>query len=217
MLDRNEPTPEEPDPGTFAVAFLGDAPYYVWEDIRFRRLLRQLNASELAAVVSVGDIFWRPCSDEMYFKHLEYFDSVRHPVIYTPGDNEWADCHEPRVGGYEPLDRLAKIREVFFADPARSLGDGKMELASQGASPPFEEYVENARWEQQGIVFATVHLVGSRNALEPFPGRTAADDEESTRRTAAAAAWVRAAFARARETAAPAVARCPGRRAWRSD
>ena len=204
-LDRNEPAPDDPAPGTFAVAFMGDAPYYIWEDIQFRRVLRQLDDSELAAVVSVGDMFWRPCSDEMYNKHFAYFESLRHPVIYTPGDNEWADCHEPRVGGYEPLDRLATIRRVFFADPTRSLGGRQIELASQGAGSAFDEFVENVRWQQGGVVFATVHLIGGMNGGLPFPGRTGADDDEARRRTAAAAAWVREAFLTARQDSAAGV------------
>jgi hypothetical protein len=57
--------------------------------------------------------------------------------------------------------------------------------------------VENVRWTYRDIVFATVNLAGSQNGLEPFPGRTAADDAASRRRTAAAAAWLRETFAAA--------------------
>ena len=48
-------------------------------------------------------------------------------------------------------------------------------------------------------------LPRSRNATRPFPSRTAADDDEVLRRTAAAAVWARAAFADARATNARAV------------
>ena len=65
--------------------------------------------------------------------------------------------------------------------------------------------VENARWSQSGIVFSTFHLVGSRNGLEPFRGRTVSDDQEVERRTAAATAWLRESFAQAQATSAPAV------------
>ena len=205
VLDRNEPPPEELPPGSFAFAVLGDAPYYPWEEIRFRRLLRQMNASDLASVVHIGDIFWQPCTEEKYRRHLAYFQSVRHPVIYTPGDNEWTDCHEERPGRFLPLTRLAMIRDIFFSDPAHSLGGTPLTLTVQGGEPPFEEFVEHARWEHEGIVFAAVHIVGSLNGGEQFAGRTDADDIESRRRTAASAAWVREAFSIAREADARAV------------
>jgi hypothetical protein len=45
-----------------------------------------------------------------------------------------------------------------------------------------------------------VHLVGSGNATETFPGRTTKNDEEVVRRTAAATAWLRETFAAARSS-----------------
>lgn len=176
-----------PHPGrvpddAFALAALGDAPYYFHEDLRFRILMRELDANDLRFTIHVGDIFWRPCSDAMYVKTRKRFDRLRAPVIYTPGDNEWVDCWEPRVGGFVPLDRLAMIRRVFFSDRPR------MALARQ------PDFPENARWIQDGVVFAAVHLTGSFNARKPFPGRTAADDAESRARTEADMEWMREAF-----------------------
>jgi len=56
-----------------------------------------------------------------------------------------------------------------------------------------------------GVVFATAHLVGSRNGYGSFPGRTAVDDEAAKRRTEAATAWIREAFAEAGATDARAL------------
>ena len=144
------------------------------------------------AVIHVGDIFWRPCSDAMFEKSRNSLESLRHPTIYTPGDNEWADCWEPRVGGYVPLERLAKLRQVMYARPPKRIA-----ITRQPG------YVENIRWTEQDVVFATVHIIGSRNGKEPFPGRTAKDDEEVVQRTDAAAAWLRETFTAAAK--APAV------------
>ncbi|HKO59452.1 MAG TPA: hypothetical protein VJ276_26525, partial [Thermoanaerobaculia bacterium] len=57
------------------------------------------------------------------------------------------------------------------------------------------EFIENARWEHGGIIFFTVDIPGSGNGMQPFPGRTPADDAANRRRTEAAAAWTREAFA----------------------
>jgi len=203
--NRPTPPPADPLPGSFAFAVLGDAPYYPWEEIQFRRMLGQIDAARLEWALHVGDIFWHPCTDAMYEKHLAYFQRLRHPLIYTPGDNEWCDCHEPGSGSFAPLDRLARIREIFFADPFSSLGGVRLPLSSQASGGRYHEFRENARWEHQGIVFATVHLPGSRNGGEQFAGRTEADDSASRRRVEAAAAWLREAFSTAREGQARAV------------
>ena len=72
--------------GTFSFAVLGDAPYYLWEEMQFRVVLQDLAAHDLNWVLHVGDIFWRPCTDEMYRRQLDWFNALPHPVIYTPGD-----------------------------------------------------------------------------------------------------------------------------------
>lgn len=206
ILATGGPPPPVPNPpGAFSFAALGDAPYYVWEDLQYRLVLQDIDAHELRWVLHVGDIFWHPCTDETYQRSLGWFDHLRHPVIYTPGDNEWADCWEPGSGAFEPLERLHRIREIFFSKPTRSLGGKPLPLASQGRSERFSEFVENVRWRHEEILIATVHLVGSRNGLDPFPGRTAADDVAAKARTDAAAAWLRETFAEARAGGASAV------------
>ncbi|HSF23012.1 MAG TPA: hypothetical protein VLE20_02215 [Blastocatellia bacterium] len=205
LLTRGPEAPTPNPPGTFSLAVLGDAPYYVWEDLQYRLVLQTLEAHDLSWVIDVGDIFWRPCSDELYLRNLERFNGLRHPVIYTPGDNEWTDCWEPGSGGFAPQERLSRIRQIFFDNPTRSLGGRSLSLVSQGNREPFGEFVENVRWSHEGIVFATVHLVGSTNGMKTFPARTSADDIAATRRTEAAAAWVRDTFAEARTMNALAV------------
>jgi hypothetical protein len=200
LTTRGIAPPRPNPPGTFSFAVMGDAPYYWWEEIKFRRVLKELNANELAWVVHVGDIFWRPCTDDHYREALGWLNLLRHPVIYTPGDNETFDCWEPGSGSFAPQSRFASIRQIFFANPTRSLGMTAMPLVSQGG-----EFVENARWTRDGIVFATVDMIGTMNGMKTFPARTPADDAGSKRRTEAAAAWVRETFAQARDTNASAV------------
>lgn len=205
LITRGPEAPSPNPPGTFSFAVMGDAPYYEWEVIQFRLVLKALDANDLSWVISVGDIFWRPCTDEMYRRTLDRFNALRHPVIYIPGDNEWTDCWEPGSGGFAPQERLNRIRQIFFDNPTRSLGGSPMPLVSQGGREPFPEFVENARWSHEGIVFATVHIVGSENAMKAFPARTEADDAASKRRSEAASAWVRETFAEARNSHASAV------------
>ncbi len=156
-------------------------------------------------MIHVGDLFWKPCSDEKMRERLAVLQRIRHPVVYTPGDNEWTDCWGRREGGFAPLDRLAKLRELYFPNPGRTLGGEPMRVAFQASDSAWSEFVENQRWTAGGVVFATIHLIGSGNGLVRFPGRTEANDREVTRRTEAAVAWLRETFEEARATSARAV------------
>ncbi len=190
-----EPSPPLP-PNTFAFAVFGDGPYRAWEVARFRHVIEDVNRTDLAWFIHVGDIFWYPCSDANYARTLAAMNSIQHAVVYTPGDNEWTDCHENIAGHYAPLERLEHIRETFFAHPMRSLGATPMTLESQSVvDTSYAEFVENARWIRGGFVFATLHMVGDDNAEEGFPGRTAADDEAAARRIEAGLAWMNETFA----------------------
>jgi hypothetical protein len=132
-------------------------------------------------------------------------------LVYTIGDNEWTDCHREKAGRFRPLERLSKVRQMFFADPAHSLGRTKLPVESQALAMPdkFRKYVENARFERSGVVFATVHVVGSNNNFEPGEPETAMEFFE---RDAANVAWIDDTFRKARETNARAVVL-----AWQAD
>ena len=67
-------------------------------------------------------------------------------VVYTPGDNEWTDCHRRSNGGYDPLERLGKIRQLFYS-PTKSRGMNPITLVSQAQmQPAYSAFVENQRW-----------------------------------------------------------------------
>jgi hypothetical protein len=191
------------DTGSFSFAALGDAPYDRRQERHYDAVLADLAAHELDFVVHVGDITGSDCTRARYERTLDGFNGLPYPVIYTPGDNEWATCASGDPAA-KPFERLALIREIFFADPTRSLGGRRIRLRHQGEGGAHTEFVENARWWHDGVVFATVHLVGSWNGLGPDGGTDAAK-AESRRRTRAATAWVRTTFAEARARRARAV------------
>jgi hypothetical protein len=202
---RGAPAPTPNPPGAFAFGALGDAPYYPWEDLRYPLMLQDLDGNDLAFSIHVGDIFWRPCSDDRYERSLRWFNGLKHPLVYIPGDNEWADCWTEQEGGFNPRDRLAHLRRTLFPRPASSLGGRALPLETQSANPAFAEFVEHARWTHSGLLVATIHVVGSGNFTERFPARTEADDDESRRRLEAALAWCREAFARAKSPSVRAI------------
>lgn len=177
-------------------------------------MLEQLNEDpSLQFILHVGDIKGgdEPCSDELLRRRLAQFDLVRTALVYTPGDNEWTDCHRAAAGGFHPLERLAALRRFAFANPQRSFGQRPLALRSQADSGPYREFIENALFEHGGVVFATLHVVGSNNGLEAWSGIDRRDRREQPRADRLAAfmrrqeanrAWLAQAFARAEATGA---------------
>jgi hypothetical protein len=196
------PPADPPPPNGFAFGVFGDGPYHAWERGRYRRVLADVNRADVAWLLHVGDILDGPCSDDAYEERRTQLNALRHPVIYTPGDNEWTDCHTARNGGYAPLERLGALRRLFFGTPGRSLGGVAMPVVSQSGDPAFDDFPENVRWTFGGFVFATVHVVGSDNGWERYADRSPDADAEVRRRTSAGLAWIDTTFAVAAATSA---------------
>lgn len=185
----------------FSFMALGDMPYVLPAgNAAFARLIARTNALRPAFTIHVGDIIsgQTRCDDEHYHRVRDHFAAFDGALVYTPGDNEWTDCHRPNSGRMDPVERLSRLREVFFAEPTRSLGRMPLQVTPQSASAEFSKFVENARWTRAGVVFATLHIVGSNNNLQ----RDQAAVNEYLGRNAANLAWIEATFAHARETGA---------------
>ena len=192
-------------PQRFSLALIGDVPYRDEDIPKLDRVLAAINQDrDVLWTIHTGDIKSgsSPCSDAVLQARLVQLSQLIRPLVYTPGDNEWTDCHR---SGFAPLERLAMVRSLFFPVPGQTLGGKPMAVASQAGDSQWSEFVENVRWLHQGVVFATLHVVGSHNATDGFAGRAAADDGEVTRRSAAAIAWLRETFAVARQDKARAV------------
>lgn len=193
--------------GGFAFAILGDMPYTRKQEAEYARVLDQINSRDLAFVAHVGDMVGdprpyerdpkssrQPATDENYDYVLGTFNACKHPLILTPGDNDWADVVEFTTTTMDPLERLAKVRSMFFKDPGRSLGARTIALDSQAADAEHKSYVENRMWSIGRVTFAALHIMGSDDNSKRTPALVA----EYKARKAANMAWLRQAFARAK-------------------
>jgi hypothetical protein len=179
----------------FTFAAFGDTPYSRDEEERFPALVAEMNREDLAFVVHVGDIksARAPCSDELFRQRREWFDLFRHPFVLLPGDNEWTDCRGFSAGSHDPLERLGKLREIFFSGGA-SLGQRRIALARQSPAWP-----EHARWRHGNVLFATLNVPGGANNARHDPA-------EFRRRGVAVIGWLKDSFRMAREEKLPAIA-----------
>jgi PKD repeat protein len=189
----------------FSFAVIGDIPYGSTQLSAFPQRIAQINADPDVQLVShLGDIGGPPnCSDSYYATIKSNFDRFVDPLLYTPGDNEWADCSSASVGAANPLNRLAAVRQVFFPRPGQSLGQNSVAVTAQPGYP------ENVLLDQEGITFGMVHIVGSDNDLAWWKGNTSVTPEQKAEvdaRNTADISLIRSAFARAKANNSRAVA-----------
>ena len=121
------------------LAVIGDTPYGNPQVLDFPGLVRSINDDPKASlVVHVGDIKngSSRCDDSYFAQIAGYFDSFADPILFTPGDNEWTDCHRATDGKYDPLERLARLRELFYPVPGESLGQSKRRCLDARPSCP---------------------------------------------------------------------------------
>ena len=191
------PLPLQSQTQGFTFALIGDLGYVPSEEPWTENVFAELNKDPaLSFVVHVGDLSSPRygCTDEMLARRLAQFNALPHPLVYTPGDNDWTDCHEGQnVPGGNPLDRLAKLRTLFFQGE-QSLGKKTLPLLRQSQDGEFGKYRENVRWDYGGVTFVTLHVTGSNNGL----GRSPEGDAEFAERNGANMTWLRQAFAHAK-------------------
>jgi hypothetical protein len=191
-------------------ALFGDTPYGDAQIAAFPKSLQEITTSPgVTYAVHVGDIKnGSTRCDTSYFQWVRaQFDASRVPLIYTPGDNEWVDCHRPNNGAYSPLERLATLRQVMYTADGSPLGAGRMRVTTQAK----QGLPENVEWETNGVEFATLNVQGSHNDLDVWTGlgKTAITPEQQAEfdhRMAVNVASITAQFKDARRSSATAVA-----------
>jgi hypothetical protein len=207
-------------PGTpnnsYSFGLWGDMPYKkAGDDTKLPAVLRSINASDIAFTLYDGDIKdgSSQCTDNIYTDALTMFGSMKKPVVYVPGDNEWTDCHRTNNGGFDALERLAHLRKVMFPT-VNSLGQTTLPLEHQGKLG--DKYVENTRFSYGPVVFAGINVPGSNNNIilsakdcttksARNPAQCDAANAEYLDRDAANIQWLDETFAKAKASKAEGV------------
>ncbi len=188
---------------------LGDMPYGPREQAypAFRALIAEINRRAPVFTIHLGDTKSGvdPCSDQLLLEQRDFMDSFASALVYTPGDNEWTDCHRLLAGTYNPLDRLRFIRTHYFGT-AESLGRHPIRLERQAdVMRGFEPFVENSRFRRRDMWFVTAHVVGSNNNLDNPHVRDQETAQEFFARDKANRVWLADTFDNAAATNVKAV------------
>ena len=146
------------------LAVYGDAPYGTTptDTAEFQAtpaFIASVNADPAVdLVVHVGDIHSgkQYCTEAYNRGVYDLWTAFKDPLVYTPGDNEWSDCHKKGEGGGvwnatthvidyvkdaslqpvdyaggDPIANLALVRSIFYPRPGYTLGGRSKEVFSQ--------------------------------------------------------------------------------------
>jgi hypothetical protein len=197
---------DDRDGGAYAIGLWGDLPYEsatsnVQTTIGVPNLIADMNAQRLKFTVHNGDLKAGSvvqCTDTLYHQSLDFFNTLRAPAMFTPGDNDWTDCDRPANGGYNSRERLDRERQILFSTPysfgqrrlRQEVQTEKLCLGVDGLVP----CVENRRWSIGQVMYVTLNVPGSCNNLCD----TNPDAAEFAARNAANIKWMRETFAKAK-------------------
>jgi len=171
-------------------ALIGDTPYSSHERSELPKMLSAIADSQVDVITHIGDIKSGAsrCDDEVYADRYALFNASRAPFVFVPGDNEWTDCERLNNGAYEPLERLEKLRSLFW-NSNQSLGQKTLTVERQPGS-----YPEHARFRLGPVLFVTLNLPGGNNNW----GLTGEPRAEYAARNPVTLAWLKENFALAR-------------------
>ncbi|MBL8408657.1 MAG: metallophosphoesterase [Candidatus Accumulibacter phosphatis] len=143
---------------TWRFAVIGDTPYSAYERSELPRMLDDIADEHPGLIVHAGDFkdSRTICSDELFRDRRALFAASRVPLLYVVGDNEWTDCRQLPAGHFDPLERLQKLRELFFAEP-QSLGRQTLPVEQQANTP------EHLRWRLGPVLFLSLNVPGPNN------------------------------------------------------
>ena len=175
--------------GVFSFGVIADNPNISSDEDRFARLIEDVNnqQSDISWVVHLGDYITGQegkCSRTLPQERLKLFEKFQVPFIFTPGDNDWAECRAD--GKEEAVARLSRLRKTFFADPHTTIGATPFSVTPQSEQGKHKESVENVLWTRDDVLFATVHIISVKQK-DRFPDVT-------SRRHEAAVAWIEHVF-----------------------
>jgi len=195
-------------------------PYNASGKAEYPNLLADINRSHVAFSIFDGDLKAGgdgPCSDSLYTTSLSNFNTLRRPLIWVPGDNDWTDCwgrYGPGTQPYsDPEERLAHERQLFDSTD-QSLGQHTLTLQRESSEGgPYALYSENVRWTYGPVVFVGLNVQGS-NDNYPHAGvdgetrdatEIARQRAEHDAREAANVHWLDESFAYAKQIKAKGV------------
>lgn len=183
-------------PRTMRIAVMADMPQWPAAEPGTASLLDALASQRLDLVIHAGGIKGdtESCSDAVLGARERLLADSALPLLYVPGEAEWAECRRGASGRYDAVERLNRLRELFFPEDA-TLGRRTLPLVRQSDQALFRSYRENARLAVGNVLVVGLNLPGDNNHYRVEGGRNSEfeDRREANRQ------WLARAFSVARQ------------------
>ncbi len=161
-----------PAPATVRIALLSDLPQWPAAEDRLAALLDLLAERKLDLVVHAGGIKGdtESCGDAVLQSRQQLLDQSPLPLVYVPGETDWAECHQPVNGSFDAVERLSRLRELFFPEDA-TLGKHPRAVVRQSDQAMFRSFRENVRLSIGNILLVGLNIPGDNNHYRSEGGR----------------------------------------------
>ncbi len=139
---------DDAPPGSVVFSAMGDVPYSITGGEVLTKQVQQHNANSPSSfAVHLGDIKsgFGPCLEAVYSSTANLLLGLDVPTFMLPGDNEWNDCADP--------DAAWVFWDQYF-------GEFEQNWADAPAVEHQDLRNENFAWEQDGVLFIGLNLVG---------------------------------------------------------
>jgi len=188
-----------PPAQTIRIALIADLPQWPAAEGDLAALLDNLAERRLDLVVHAGGIKGdtESCGDAVLLERQRLLDQSPLPLVYVPGEPDWAECHQPVNGGYDAVERLNRLRELFFPEDA-TLGRQTLPVVRQSDQAMFRGFRENVRLSLGDILLVGLNVPGDNNHYRNEGGRNGEfeDRREANRQ------WLARAFSLAQQRGA---------------
>ena len=160
-------------PTRYAFAVVANALTSQSEEASAQRLVDAIGRDpQIAFTVYDGNLkgAHETCADQLYERRHDILDASRAPLVFVPGEHDWANCGMSGSGAYDPAERLDFLRQNFFADP-NALGQNHLTLTRESEVSRFRPYRENVRWQLGDTVFIGLNVPDGNNHYLNAGGR----------------------------------------------
>jgi hypothetical protein len=140
-----------------------------------------------------------PCNDALYQRRIDLLKNAKNGLVVSLAASDWAECPSS-AGKTSAVGKLNRLRELLFMDDF-SLGSTRIPVVRQSSTAKFRSYPENARWEIEDMMFATVNIPANNNHFVPDAGR----NSEFEDRLIANRDWLRRIFLHATKKKSPGI------------
>lgn len=163
-----EPAP----PQRLRLALVSDIPQWPSAEHDTERLFTFFAEQHLDAVLHAGGIKGdtESCGDALLQERLALLDRSPLPLLYVPGETDWAECSRPVNGKFDAVERLNRLRELAF--PADNThGQRTLPVIRQSDHALFRSFRENVRMVLGNVLVVGLNLPGDNNHYRSEGGR----------------------------------------------